>query len=297
MDKNTVLLIHIPKTSGTSVKDIFISNKIDFRELHFNSSLECMPNKYIDHILENDSQRVVITWRNPVEHLISTFYFYQEYPQFNYPKELNEFISSKDLHNQQSSFLFKNHFLKNVNLENKLDKLYKLINRPNTFLFLQDCFDESVNKLNDFLGIEFTYLVTVKRFNFNKLPSYFVSKEIKEKIKELNKIDMDIYEKIIKKYNLTDIKNDKILNYIPWQYPLNLIAGINSINKYEGILKSINKKLGIKHNIRTYINEFLNLFANELGLILVTDNYLDKLKELMNVLNDNSEKIIIPTRF
>ena len=164
---------------------------------------------------------------------------------------------------------------------------------------MQDCVDESVNKLSKFLGVRLEKKLTMKRFNYNKLPSRVVSRELQEKIKVLNKVDIDIYEKIVKDYNYK-VNNDIVLNYYPWQFPLNLVAGVDSIKKYETLLKSTKDRLNVEkkdHKLDEYINNFLNIFCDEINVKLVSEYCWDKLFELGVKLNDKSDKIVIITRF
>lgn len=116
-----VLLLHIPKTAGSSVKGILIDQKVKYKELHLNRRLECAPVKYIDDILNDPEIKVILTWRHPVEHVLSSFYFYKQYKHFNYPDILDDFINSET--NQQSMFLFKTNFLEHVDID--LDKILK----------------------------------------------------------------------------------------------------------------------------------------------------------------------------
>lgn len=150
-----VLLIHIPKTAGTSVRHLLIQHGVNYKELHFNNRMQCAPWKYLDWILEHPKQKVILTWRDPVEHVISTFHFYQEYRHFGYPTQFSEFIEHPQLQNQQAAFLIKEHFLSAPDLVSSpapLDKIRAIIDRPNTFCFLQDYFHASSIRLAQFLG-------------------------------------------------------------------------------------------------------------------------------------------------
>ena len=304
VDENKIILIHIPKTAGTSVKYILNDYNTKFKELHLNSILECQPIKHIDRILKNEDIIVILTWRNPVKHIESSFHFYKEYAKFNYPKDINEFINSKKLHNQQSSFLLKHNLFDMIDLdENKVSVILKLIDRKNTFCFLQDDFDASKKQMLSFLNIGYDNNLTnktySKRFNFNKpIVSPLTEYQI-QKIHNFNKIDFMVYNLIVDKYNYVQ-RNDVVLNYIPWQYPINLIAGIKTIKKYEIVLKTINQVLynENQYDVKTYVEKWIDIFSNQENIIFLDGSSVDdKLSHIGNIFNDDSERIVIPTRF
>ena len=308
LEKDNVILIHIPKTAGTSVKHILMDNNIKFNELHLNARLECQPVRHIDYILNNNDVKVILTWRNPIKHTESSFYFYKEYAKFNCPKDIDQFIHSKNLQNQQSSFLFKNFLFDVVDFDDKkIDVIHKLIKRPNTFCFLQDYFEQSKAQMMTFLNKK-NAIQNKKhsnRFNFNKPIVSHLSEYQIQNIHDVNKIDFFVYNIIKNKYNYNICKEGDILfSSIPWQYPMNHVSGIYSIQKYEHVLKKINSSIcdGRQYNIEQYLNSWINMFINEIGaeidITLNKENTIgERLNQLSTALNDDSEKISIPTRF
>ena len=66
---NNLILLHVPKTGGTSLKMVLIQNQIPFCELHINRKMESGAAILLDDILNSD-KKVILTWRNPILSLI-----------------------------------------------------------------------------------------------------------------------------------------------------------------------------------------------------------------------------------
>ena len=98
----------------------------------------------MDDILNSD-KKVILTWRNPIEAVISQFYFYQQYSHFGVPTNISDYAKSNYLQNSQIHFLTRNKFLDKSSVT-ELDycKIIQLLERKNTFVFSVDYFNESV---------------------------------------------------------------------------------------------------------------------------------------------------------
>jgi hypothetical protein len=302
MDKSEIFLIHIPKTAGTSVRQILLHHNIEYRELHFNRRMECAPINYLDEILKNPAQKVILTWRNPVDHLWSTFHFYQEYPNFSYPNTFEAFIDHPNLQNQQAAFLMKKNFFDcPIFDDQRVKKIYALIDRPNTLCFLQNYFQASQTRLEKFLSLtSITTNTPTKRFNFNK-PQFTSNQILLSKIKSLNSLDLQLYNHMVEKYycEATPEKSSSLPSYFPVEWPINLVAGKTSLEKYRALSKRIHAEIKCDHirEIST-VEDYILLWLKKFSTLVIVDAVtpLKNLDDLKTFLNDTtSEKFTIRT--
>jgi hypothetical protein len=294
-NEHDLILLHIPKTGGSSVKSLLLSHNIKFLELHVNNKLESCVSILLDNIIQDESKKIIITWRDPIEHVISCFYFYLQYPHFNTPKKLLSYINQSNLQNSQIHFMTHNNFLQNINVSNSdFQKILSLFNRNNTFWFLNDYFNESINMLSSFLNITLSKNIhSNKRYNFQKLPSYYYNNFILSSISITNSYDMQIYEFIIKKYNYTQ-KNDslRLSNLPPYNFPLlwfindtNVLKSFDPLcTKIYNIIKS---SISYPYDLSYYITLWITHVCDELNLSLpnainMYDNLFNLIVKLTN---------------
>lgn len=271
-DNNDLILLHIPKTGGTTVKKILISNNFNFAELHFNSRMDVGASIMLDEILKSN-KKIIVTFRNPIECVLSQAYFYQQYKHFKVPNTLNEYINTDYLQNSQIHFLTHNKFLEKTPVtEEDYKKIIKLINRRNTFCFILDEFNKSLISLKKFLNVDILEFNNVlNRYNFQKIPSYYL--KLDEIIENFNSYDMKLYNKIStlnQKKTYDWINNTPIYN-IPWFYPLKWFINKPDIlskhqtfckNIHSNIISSNTTKITLKQYLRSWVNNIGHIFNN-----------------------------------
>lgn len=210
-----LISLHIPKSAGTSFYKILqgvygnkYTARVDYKP-HFNKLLintrafnkEEFPDhiKVIhghirykalkEHIVINEDAKVLTWMRNPVERVISDYYYVSGLLAERYNKDpynpnilkrmsktLLEFASSEVERNRMSKFLGE------INLED----LY--------FVGVLEYFKEDLEYLSGMLGWKSYSMAKVNKTK-NKVEN--IPHEIYERIKELNNKDMELYEKAL----------------------------------------------------------------------------------------------------
>lgn len=112
LERTGILLLHIPKTAGTTIYNL-IKNKIDITYVHMlgESSASFY---FIDYVLENPDIKVIISWRYPLDHIISTFNFFNKFDNYDIPDVFEEFIAKYS--NIQIQYLTHEPFLKDLKI-------------------------------------------------------------------------------------------------------------------------------------------------------------------------------------
>ena len=278
-----VILIHIPKTAGSTILTA-LRSKIDLLYLHVNGRRTSYAAHFIPRILENTTKKVIVTWRDPVEHVFSCFNFYQQYPDIKASDNLFEFIEDPKLHNMQTSFLTRDKLLQEpIVSDDDFNIIKLLLNRPNTLFILTDYIEQGLEKVKEFLNIE-SINNTTKRFNYNKPPSFLIPQEIRKKIYIRNEYDTKIYNQIVEKfkYNQESSFDDIILNSPPYYFPFIWLidnTNLSIINKRKEELINTNDKLKniLPCSIKTYINNWLDNYKSNVNndILYLPDNYND----------------------
>lgn len=255
-----IVLFHVPKTSGTTIASILRKSSLEFVYIHMSSQKITLASEYIRRVLADPNKKVIITWRSPTDHVLSSFNFYAQYQDIKTPDNLEEFIRDPLFQNTQTNFLTSTNFLQSVATEQDLYLVRRLLERPNTFFVLTDYIDEAIEKLSKFLGIPLCPAET-KRFNYNKIPPY-PSFEIQEEIEKCNAMDMKIYQGIISKYGYStkSLYSDIVLHDPPPYFPYCWLTTNEMVYKNIDCLRTIQANLSSfsSLSVKEYVDRWLN---------------------------------------
>jgi hypothetical protein len=292
LKNDDIILIHVPKTSGSALQNIFIFNKIKHSYYHISFKTGVILS---EKLINNNKSLIIITIREPFDHVLSCFYFYQEYKNFiKCPDIFEEFINDNKCKNMIVSFHTKNKLLESPVTEEEFLKVFTLFRKQNVFIFIQNYFEQSLELLKKVLyqrgiNIDTSYEKSkiTKRVNLNKIHPIFFKDKYYEKIRSLNEYDYKLYEYSVKKYNFNNIvEYDPIINYqrrdsvkIPKEWPLSLYIDykheffINNEEKLKNILIKIPERPLTR---RQYINIWLTYFFEEFKDFYVNNDYEEK---------------------
>lgn len=305
---SAVWLLHVPKTAGTTVRQLLRRYKVHYKEFHMNRSLKCGPADCLQDILNQPDRKVVLTWRRPDTHAWSAFNFYKEYPHFQLPRDDFESFC-KVQRNPQSGFLLKHHFLERLDVPSpaQVQMLKKIIDRPNTLCIVQDCLDQGAARLPTFLNLSMAeqssspVKVPVNRFNFNKLPPPAAHLQVRPAWQDgLFDIDWELYHHILRRHGYQVEESDRdvrtLPKIIPWQYPLNLVAGRDSLDKYEEMLRTQRPDFDTR-NPEVYVSRWIKWFINSACKDNDACGDVHTLADLEKLLSDPSPRLTMITRF
>jgi len=254
-----IRFIHIPKAAGTTINNTFIRNfkreeyfsfsgniKNDIAHYNYLSSQNKDKIKlFLGHapiitgIKEADNAVLVTMLRNPIKRVMSfcqhvyegkSPYLIKKFPPYSFNSD--EFLESgnDELENLQTKFLINEGDssndikLKRIGgekaVELALDNLLKKIN----YFGIVEYFDESVIFLFDSLNLGYPLYRRSNVKSLNK--KLYFSQEHIEKIKKLNRLDIELYEKAkkifldqIEEYQISKkVKIFKLINTL-YQFP------------------------------------------------------------------------------
>ncbi|MED3882339.1 sulfotransferase family 2 domain-containing protein [Priestia megaterium] len=215
--ENLVIFMHIPKTAGTSLlkvaqqqykqdesRIILVGRDLNMIGKEINkSNIKYIQGHYPFGIHQYfTSPAVYITMiRDPIERVISEFYFIQKVPQhdlFIYKQIEKKQMSLEDYIDMDNE-KFK---LRNANMQTRflsggntidLEKAKENINKNFAFVGITEMFDESLFLLQKKLGWK---NVKYSKVNVNKSRPLKdqISLEVLQKIKMKNQLDIELYE-------------------------------------------------------------------------------------------------------
>ena len=273
------IIIHIPKTGGTTLINYLNKGKI-------------FPNFYYRHVSYKDSKsnaadifnnnninyykkyNIILILRNPINRLESEYNFLLNRTHFtdkyklinnkNYPDNFYEYINSYSTHNSICKFLLgKEMFSKDIISEDDYNNIIYCLNELNIIYGLTEDYDNTIKNINYMLNINFTNTnIDNKRTNLLKKPKDLSWNQCITCFNEYNKYDNLLYEYILNKFN-------------------------NQINLIPDNIKNIT--LNFKNNYYEYFFGYLTGIHYKEGLIklLVHDkDWLNKNERKLTIINN-----------
>lgn len=195
-DKNigNLKFIHIPKTGGTSIEESAKKNNLLWGK--FDTSLKSYKNISAWHCPQEMQPYCFCVVRNPFDRFISQFYHENSVNNYNSEK-LNNFIKIKISQIKNNININDNHFLPQYmfsekchiiisfdNLQDNLNNLMKIFNLPSLVLKKLPGGKAQQIKRNN--------------ININKLSYLDINNTNKKLIKEIYKLDFELYNNIKK---------------------------------------------------------------------------------------------------
>lgn len=236
--KDNSIFIHIPKTGGTSINSA----------MH-NTNWQTEPNFNYRHIVlktknsnagdifnpvnfeQYKQYKIFMMLRHPIDRLVSEYYFIQERKNFidllnKKPVDFNSYVQNFQTHNGVINFLKGRRFFDTRKAtENDLDDVLDAIEQLPIHVGIFEEFAASLQYFSDTTGIQWNREMEVKRMTFKRPQISDLSSEIKELILDSNKLDLELYQFCLEKFNsiklgLKDSKiifnKDKYAHVIPY---------------------------------------------------------------------------------
>ena len=197
--------IHIPKTGGTSIENAAKNNNLLWGR--FDTSLKSYKNISAWHCPQKIPHYCFCVIRNPFDRIISQFYHDNKNNDYN-KKKLNNYIKVKISQFKNNKNINDNHFLHQYKFYEKCDIIISFDNLENNVNKLMKMF-----KLHPLIldklpgGVE----QQKKRRNaqINRLTNLDINNKNKTLIKEIYKLDFELYNNI-KKLDIL-IKDNKMM--------------------------------------------------------------------------------------
>ena len=321
------IFIHIPKTGGTTINCVMNKSqwqtKPDFNYRHIiyetkksNSQDIFNPINYNKY----DNYHIFMLLRNPIDRLISEYYFIKDRPEFMslikpIPRNLNEYIKNKQTQNYMIGFLLgKRMYNEDLVTEDDFDLVINTIENLNINVGIFEDYPKSLAYFSSITGIKWPKNIDIKRITLNRPKLDDISDEIKQLIIKNNALDFKLYEYCLNKFesktkllsskNSIRFKGDKYNYVLKYTERFNLLEiGLkdkNFIKKHQLFFEDLNlhlqKKLNIKDG-KLYVKLWNDCFistmnstypntqlSNKLNSVQATDP-LDRTKQICDVLN------------
>jgi hypothetical protein len=236
LDKQLLIHLHMPKTGGTTLKKIINKNYntskihdiyLDRSQLPItmgklsNQPVDCIQGHFPFGIHEyfNRKATYITMLREPIDRVISEYYFIRSIPWHNLHKKvkemsLEEYQNSPNKCNLQTHFILGDKFGKE--LSNKdLQRAKKILMEHFSLVGITEKFDESIFLMKEILGWQDIFYkkanVTKKRLSKNAIPP-----KVLQQISNNNNFDLQLYafakKLLIKNLNSLNLASKKRLN-------------------------------------------------------------------------------------
>lgn len=210
-DKN--IFIHIPKTGGTTINtamhNVYWQTNMDFNYRHFDIKTKVSTCGDIFDPVNFDRYKdynVITMLRDPIDRAISEYSFFKERkPLFNLlkpvPGSLVEYVTNKQTANYMVGFLVGKQIYSKKKVERAdLDRVIAAIEQIPIHVGIFEYFNESMGYFQEITGIKWHKKLEAKRMTFNRPVLNEVSEEIKQKIRENNELDIELYKYCLEKF-------------------------------------------------------------------------------------------------
>lgn len=198
MDKDSVLIfVHIPKTAGASFTQIIRANYSPYEVFsvsnpkintmnEINENIKCvLGHNYFGQHQTVKSPVYVTMLRDPVERIVSHYYYKKEILKDNKINSLKEFVNMEKYSNLQTRFI----------TGDKPD-VDQAIHNLKTFEFfgITEMFNQSLFLMNKTFKWEDTIQYTKKNVNTKKPTNENLPKEVIKQIEKANLLDIQLYK-------------------------------------------------------------------------------------------------------
>ena len=210
---NNIIFIHIPKTGGTTINSAmqgtYWQTTPDFNYRHIvlkqkrSNSGDIFEEKNYSNFKDH---QLFMMLRNPVDRMISEFYFLHDRAEFMNmlspkPKTFEEYVEHTQTPNYTLGFLIGDKIYdKRRPNRGDLERVKKAIDEIPIHVGIFEHFADSLELFSKETSIEWAKNIEAKRVTFKRPKADEISPEIKEKIKETNALDFELYDYCLEKF-------------------------------------------------------------------------------------------------
>lgn len=212
--KSDIIFIHIPKTGGTTInsamKGTHWQTRPDFNYRHILPDTKESNSGDIfepSNIEDFKPYKIFMMLRDPVDRLISEYYFIRERKEFmdllrTKPKNFEDYIRSKQTQNGVVNFLRgKRMYDTRSATTSDLKEVIECIDSIPVHVGIFEEFEKSLLYFSDVSGIKWNRSIEVKRMTFLRPKASELEPRLVELIKQTNQLDVQLYEHCKQKFD------------------------------------------------------------------------------------------------
>lgn len=249
MLKENQIFIHLPKTGGTTLNCLFfgedtpINPNYNYRHIVYDTKMSNSGD--IFNPMKNDkflNHQIFMMLRNPVDRVISEYYFLRERSEFfnllkPVPKNFSEYVSNKQTFNYNISFLLgKKIYNHDLVTQDDFEQVINAIEKLDIKIGINEKFEESLNYFSQQLGFKLPKEVDSKRITLKRPSADEISDTLKQKIIDNNYLDEKLYQYALNKFNTLKIHNSNKIKFTGTKYDY-AVTYSNRFSLFEIVLK------------------------------------------------------------